>query len=96
MVVPFGEPFNWDFIKKKKTFPLQGQLLDHTIKFPNEGMSGFTLMFKFLDLTELMQYILTAIYSGLMLSFLCGIQNGMNFAPVFGLGGFKIPIHSRQ
>lgn len=28
----------------------KGQLLDHTIKLPNEGMSGFTLMLKFLDL----------------------------------------------
>lgn len=56
---------------KNLFFFFKGQLLDHTIKPPNEGMSGFTLMFKFLDLTKVMQAILAAIFSSLMLSFLC-------------------------
>lgn len=55
----------------KNLFFLKGQLLDHTMKLPNEGISGFTLMFKFLDLTKVMQAIFTAIFSSLMLSFLC-------------------------
>lgn len=45
--------FRWT-ISKIFVF-LKGQLLDHTIKSPNEGMSGFTLMFKFLDLTKCRQ-----------------------------------------
>lgn len=78
-ILTFDEPFQIVFHE----FFFKGQLRDHTIKLPNEGMSEFTLMFKFLDLTKLMQCILTAIFSSLMLSFLCGIQNRMNFPPVF-------------
>lgn len=67
-ILTLNEPFQIEF---HKFFVSKDQLLDHTMNLPNEGMSGFTWMFKFSDLTKVMQCILTAIFSSLMLSFLC-------------------------
>lgn len=67
-ILTLNEPFQIEF---HKFFVSKDQLLDHTMNLPNERMSGFTWMFKFSDLTKVMQCILTAIFSSLMLSFLC-------------------------